>query len=223
MSLHHLVRRRLRQPHPDGHRAGAAFHDDPVVSWIVPDEGRRRRDLPSLMRVFAARFQPHGENCVNETASGAAVWAAAGCDVHPEDDARFETALVTAAGPDVERAGQLAEAMERCTPPTRTTPDAARRRARPAGHRRGLGAVAGRARHRRRGRRAGLPRGDDAAEPALYERHGFEVAGSSACGLPACGRCGGTRRELKGVTGISPSAYGSFSSIWSPLQNVPGS
>ena len=60
-----------------------------------------------MMRVFAARFQPHGENCVNETATGAAVWLPPGATFTPEDDARFETALVAAAGEDIERAGQL--------------------------------------------------------------------------------------------------------------------
>jgi hypothetical protein len=47
----------------------AAFHDDPVISWTVPDEQRRRTNLPTLMRVFAERFQPYGQNHVNEAAS----------------------------------------------------------------------------------------------------------------------------------------------------------
>ena len=99
VSLHHLVR---RSSYTDltsmADVLAAAFHDDPVVSWLVPDEGRRRADLPAMMRVFAARFQPHGENCVNETGTGAAVWLPPEATFTPEDDARFETALVARRG-----------------------------------------------------------------------------------------------------------------------------
>ena len=177
VSLHHLVRRSgYADLTPMATVLAAAFHDDPVVSWIVPDEVRRRRDLPSLMRVFAARFQPHGENCVNETASGAAVWLPPGATFTPEDDGRFETALVAAAGPDVERAGQVAEAME-AVHPSDPHHYLMLLGVVPAQQGTGVGSAL---------LRAVLDIADATGEPAyleattpqnraLYERHGFEV------------------------------------------------
>jgi GNAT superfamily N-acetyltransferase len=112
-SLHHLVR-----PSADADLAtmgtvlAAAFHDDPVVSWIMPGEERRRADLPALMRLFASRFQPHGENQINDTGTGAAVWSPPGAVFSAADDRRFETALTAAAGEAMGRAGELMAVMD---------------------------------------------------------------------------------------------------------------
>jgi len=183
VSLHHLVRRSTYADlNPVATVLAAAFHDDPVVSWIVPDEGRRSLDLSALMRVFAARFQPHGENCINETATGAAIWLPPGATFTPEDDARFETALVAAAGEDIERAGQLTAVMEDAHPVDPhhylmllgVVPDQQGT---------GIGSAL---------LRAVLDIADAAGEPAyleatsplnraLYERHGFEVTRELRC------------------------------------------
>ena len=156
------------------------------------------RDLPSLMRVFAARFQPHGENCVNETASGAAVWLPPGATFTPEDDARFETALVTAA-PRRRAPGQLAEAMEAVHP---SDPHHYLMLLGVVPARQGTGvgsALLRAARHRRRGRRAGLPRGDDAEPGAVRAPRLRGHPGAPRRGLPApVGDVAGPGVTLKG-------------------------
>jgi len=183
VSLHHLVRRSTYTDlTPMATVLAAAFHDDPVVSWLVPDEGRRRADLAALMRVFAARFQPHGENCVTETVTGAALWLPPGAAFTAEDDARFETALVAAAGQDLERAGQLTAVMEGAHP---TDPHhyLMLLGVEPDQQGTGIGSAL---------LRAVLDIADAAGEPAyleatsprnraLYERHGFEVTRELRC------------------------------------------
>jgi ribosomal protein S18 acetylase RimI-like enzyme len=177
VSLHHLVRRTTYTDlTPMAHVLAEAFHDDPVVSWLVPDEGRRRADLPAMMLVFAARFQPHGENCLNETGTGAAVWLPPEATFTPEDDARFETALVAAAGDDIERAGELMAVMESAHP---TDPHHYLMLLGVVPDQQGTGIGSALL-------RAVLDIADAAGEPAyleatspqnraLYERHGFEV------------------------------------------------
>ena len=108
VSLHHLVRRSTYADlAPMADVLAAAFHDDPVVSWLMPDAGRRKADLPAMMRVFVARFQSHGENCVNETATGAALWLPPGATFTSEEDVRFETSFVSSVGQDIYLVGEL--------------------------------------------------------------------------------------------------------------------
>ena len=176
------------------------------------------------MRVFAARFQPHGENCVNETASGAAVWLPPGATFTPEDDARFETALVTAAAPT--SSAPVSSPRRWAVHPSDPHHYLMLLGVVPARQGTGVGSAL---------LRAVLDIADAAGEPAyleattpqnraLYERHGFEVTRElRAADCPPVGDVAGPGVTLKGVTGISHPAYGSFSSIWSPLQNVPGS
>jgi GNAT superfamily N-acetyltransferase len=183
VSLHHLVRRTTYTDlTPMADVLAAAFHDDPVVSWLVPDEARRRADLPAMMRVFAARFQPHGENCLNETATGAAVWLPPEATFTPEDDARFETALVAAAGDDIEGAGELMAVMESAHP---TDPHHYLMLLGVVPDQQGTGIGSALL-------RAVLDIADAAGEPAyleatsprnraLYERHGFEVTRELRC------------------------------------------
>lgn len=184
VSLHHLVR---RTTYTDltltANVLAAAFQDDPVVSWLMPDESRRRADLPAMMRVFAARFQPHGENCLNETGTGAALWLPPEATFTPEDDARFETALVAAAGDDIERAGELMAVMEEAHP---TDPHHYLMLLGVVPDQQGTGIGSALL-------RAVLDIADAADEPAyleatsprnraLYERYGFEVTRELRCG-----------------------------------------
>lgn len=37
-----------------------AFQSDPVMAWCYPDDGRRRRMLPAVFRVFLEHAIPHG-------------------------------------------------------------------------------------------------------------------------------------------------------------------
>jgi GNAT superfamily N-acetyltransferase len=91
---------------------GAAFDDDPVMRWVVPDHARRDVRLPAVMELIAGRFQRHGENRVNEAGTGAAVWSPPGATFDPAADARFEAALVVAAGGDLARLGAVVELLD---------------------------------------------------------------------------------------------------------------
>jgi len=117
VSLHHLIR-----PCSDadvrtvGRVLAAAFHDDPVLSWTLPDPARRRRDLPAVMQLLAARAQPLGGNRLNDTGTGAAVWAPPGAEFDPAAETRFETTMASLAGDAMERVGPLMELLERNHP-----------------------------------------------------------------------------------------------------------
>ena len=78
----------VRLMHMERSVLAGAFHDDPVISWMVPDEDRRRTGLAAIMELFAARCQPHGENHLNDTGTGAAVWAPPAATFAPEDEER---------------------------------------------------------------------------------------------------------------------------------------
>jgi GNAT superfamily N-acetyltransferase len=183
IDLHHLVRKsHATDLVAMGNILAAAFHDDPVLSWMVPDEPRRRARLPGLMRLLAARFQPHGENHINDTGTGAAVWSPPRATFTREDDEWFGSELVDLAGPDLARIGEVVELLESNHPHDPhyylnllgVTPD----------HQgSGIGsallwAVLDRA--DREGASAYL----EATSPknrALYERHGFEVSMELRC------------------------------------------
>jgi GNAT superfamily N-acetyltransferase len=52
-----------------------SFHDDPVMSWFFPDDGRR---MARSRRFFAMRLrqlQPQGETYTVDGGAGAAIWA----------------------------------------------------------------------------------------------------------------------------------------------------
>lgn len=116
-SLHHLVRPCSDADLPSvGRILAAAFHDDPVISWALPDPGRRRRDLPAIMQLLAGRSQPHGGNRLTDTRSGAAVWSPPGAEFDPAAETRFETTLTALAGDAVGRIGALTELLERNHP-----------------------------------------------------------------------------------------------------------
>src|SRR5262245_8734831 len=81
----------------------AAFHDDPTVSWLIPDDERRRATLPAIMELFAEHFQPHGENHVSDAGSGAALWLPPDAAPTPESEERLGAGLVALAGEDITR------------------------------------------------------------------------------------------------------------------------
>jgi GNAT superfamily N-acetyltransferase len=183
IDLHHLVRKsRATDLVAMGDVLAAAFHDDPVLSWMVPDEPRRRATLPGLMRLLAARFQPHGENHINDTGTGAAVWSPPHATFSQDDDEWFESELVGLAGVDLARIGEVVELLESNHPKDShyylnllgVTPDQ-------QGH--GVGSALLRAvldRADREGAAAYL----EATSPknrALYERHGFAVSIELRC------------------------------------------
>jgi len=101
-----------------GRIGAAAFHDDPVGRWLVPDEDRRRRLFPAVFRRYFEAFAPHGETYVNDAGTGAALWQPAGVDLFATADegARWSSAVGAIVGPDAGRWALLEEVFEAHTP-----------------------------------------------------------------------------------------------------------
>jgi GNAT superfamily N-acetyltransferase len=90
-----------------------AFYDDPVVSWLVPDDRRRRAALPPIFELFADAFLPHGEVRVTDDGAGAALWVPPGVEpVAPEDADAFGERVAEITGEDAPRTFALMEIME---------------------------------------------------------------------------------------------------------------
>ena len=54
---------------------GAAFHDDPVLSWVIPDPKRRAAALRPGFELFLRRiWLPHHEAFTTDAVSGVAAW-----------------------------------------------------------------------------------------------------------------------------------------------------
>lgn len=51
-----------------------AFRDDPALSWIVQDEGKRRAMLPGFFKVMAQQSRRHGEILASPDAGAASLW-----------------------------------------------------------------------------------------------------------------------------------------------------
>jgi GNAT superfamily N-acetyltransferase len=90
----------------------AAFFDDPVVTWLVPDDDRRRRILDPLFGVYVDAYLPHGETYITSDGGGAAVWLTPGGELFGDaaDAEAFGAAVEEIAGADgAARFGQLEE------------------------------------------------------------------------------------------------------------------
>lgn len=156
----------------------AALHDDPAVSWLVPDEERRRATLPAIMELFAEHFQPHGENHVNESGSGAALWLPPDAAPTPESEERLGAGVVALTGDDIARWDAFME-MQEANHPAEPHYYLMLLGVIPDRHGVGIGSAL---LHAVLDRADGehLPAYLEATSPrsrALYERHGFEVTG----------------------------------------------
>ena len=90
-----------------------AFTEDPVFSWVVPDEGRRRPMLPALFALFANAVRHHDAMYIAGGAVGAALWVPAGQPAMTEADGEAFGALVEdVCGPDASRVFEISAAME---------------------------------------------------------------------------------------------------------------
>lgn len=91
-----------------------AFHADPTMLWIVPDEARRRAVGPAMFRPLVAGIQRLGETWLTEDGAGAALWIPPGHVVPaPEDAEAFEQALADVLAPaELERLGALVAVMD---------------------------------------------------------------------------------------------------------------
>lgn len=157
----------------------AAFFDDPVTNWLVPDRSARPAVLPPLFDLYFDLFQPHGETYRTEDGYGAALWLPPGRElIAPADVDEFVRRTAEAAGPFTDRMLELGEFFEAHAP------------AEPHWHLQLLAVVP-----QQQGRGLGsalmeavFPRLDRDGEAtylesttprsrALYERHGFECFG----------------------------------------------
>lgn len=157
----------------------AAFFDDPVSDWLVPDRARRPGVLPPVFRLYFELFQPHGETYLTEDCRGTALWLPPGRELLPPHELEdFGRRTEEAAGPYAPRLFELGELFEAHAP------------AEPHWHLQLLGVVPD-----QQGKGLGsallaevLPRLDRDGEAAylesttpgnraLYERHGFDCIG----------------------------------------------
>jgi GNAT superfamily N-acetyltransferase len=159
-----------------------AFADDPVFSWIYPDQANRHRVLPGFFGLFEEHSARRGANLIAGDGHGAAIWVPPGLAlVDPADEEPFGTALVALSPDDLERLMVSNELFEAHHP------------AEPHWYLSLLGVTTD---HRGEGvgsalLRSATQRCDDAGMPAyleatspdnrrLYERHGFVVTGEIA-------------------------------------------
>jgi ribosomal protein S18 acetylase RimI-like enzyme len=79
----------------------AAFHDDPVLAWCLPDPTRRRAVLPGFFHLVTAAAVPHGEVMIGADRRAAALWVPPGSPAVPDADASaFEEAVADLVGED---------------------------------------------------------------------------------------------------------------------------
>jgi GNAT superfamily N-acetyltransferase len=158
-----------------------AFFDDPVFSWITPDEARRRQMLPPVFELFAETMLVHDESYLAGDA-GSAIWVAPDQPPVPNEQAdAFAERLAALAGPDSDRFFEAMELVDSHHPHGNyyflqflgVVPD-----------RQGQGVGSALLAHTlERCDREGIPAYLDATSrrnKALYERHGFRAIGDYA-------------------------------------------
>ncbi len=156
-----------------------AFFDDPIFSWWVPDDGRRKEILPAFFGLTAEAYLPGEEIYRDGDGVAAAVWVPPGLESSEEEEAQFGAAISEQSGEYAEVAFEILGAMEAVHPadPHLYLPFIG---IRPAFQGRGLGSAL---------LRVVLDRCDAERIPAyleatcednkrLYERHGFAVSGA---------------------------------------------
>ncbi|MFF1450609.1 GNAT family N-acetyltransferase [Streptomyces sp. NPDC058274] len=80
-----------------------AFQNDPVSSWIFPDEADRRATHPKLMAVFLDIVLAEGRVDVTEDGTACAMWLSVPADAGHADDDEGPVRLREAVDPDNER------------------------------------------------------------------------------------------------------------------------
>jgi len=163
---------------PTARVLAAAFFDDPIFGWIIPDTARRHEVIVPSFRLYVDAFARHDEThlaSVDGEPHGAAMWSPPGVEpVHPDDEPVLMDRVVDLFGPDAERLGIVLELFEAAHPaePAWFLQFVGVDPARQGG---GIGSAL---------LRDGLRRADAAGEAAyleatselnraLYERHGF--------------------------------------------------
>jgi GNAT superfamily N-acetyltransferase len=157
----------------------AAFLDDPVTKWLLPDAPRRQQLAQPLFELYVAPYIRHDETYLTADGNGAAVWLPPGAQLFTaEEEEAFGAALETLVGPDIERFAQLAETFERYHP-TQPLYYCQFLATVPAVQGRGIGSAFLRDMLERADREH-MPAYHEATSPrnrALYERHGYVTQG----------------------------------------------
>jgi hypothetical protein len=79
----------------------AAFHDDPVLVWLVPDPVRRQEVLVPMFRLYAEAYLRLGETYLTADGNGAALWLPPGEELlTPEQEEVFGEAAADLMGRD---------------------------------------------------------------------------------------------------------------------------
>ncbi len=157
----------------------AAFLDDPVTVWLLPDETTRRQLAQPVFELYVAPYIRLGETYLTADGDGAAVWAPPGAELFDAAGAEaFGAALGELVGPAVERFAQLSETFEHHHP---TEPLYYCQFLATIPARQGLGVGSAFLRDMlARADREQMPAYHEATTPrnrALYERHGYETVG----------------------------------------------
>ena len=88
----------------------AAFFDDPVCRWLLPDEDRRRQVLEPAFQLYVDAYLPHGETYLTADGTGVAVWLPPNTQLlTSEGEEAFVGAILEIAGSDVERFSKVEE------------------------------------------------------------------------------------------------------------------
>ena len=89
----------------------AAFEDDPIFSWCIPDAPRRRRILPAFFRLIGRTIDQYDEIYLAE--GGVAMWVPPGSPVVPAAAGeRFESGLAELLGDAADRTFELVATMD---------------------------------------------------------------------------------------------------------------
>jgi GNAT superfamily N-acetyltransferase len=157
----------------------AAFFDDPVTRWLVPDPVRRRALVQPLFEHFIRPFIALGATYLGAEGVGAAVWSPPGAELMgPTELEAWGEELAELAGPDIVRFAQLSETFAQHHPeePLYYLQFLATV---PAAQGQGIGSVFLRDMLARADREQ-MPAYHEATTPrnrALYERHGYVTLG----------------------------------------------
>ena len=157
----------------------AAFVDDPVMTWCVPNSRRRPDILRAFFEIAVDVNQPYGEIYTTEPVPVAgAVWVPPGCQPSGEHAEQLAALYVEAAEEHADRAVAILERMDECHP-QEPHDYLFLLGTRPEWQSRGLGSALLREvlqRCDQEGRTAYLEASSE-GNRRLYLRHGFEVRG----------------------------------------------
>ena len=157
----------------------AAFVDDPVMTWCVPDAQRRPQILGALFEIAVDVNQPYGELYVTDPLPVAgAVWVPSGSQPTGEDAVQLYTWYVEAAEEYADRVVAILERMDECHP-QEPHDYLFLLGTRPEWQSRGLGSALLREvlEHCDREGRPAYLEASSEGNRRLYRRHGFEMTG----------------------------------------------